>query len=226
MEAEPTWTVADAREFDRRATADYGMPSLLLMENAGRGTVDALLARGVTGLVTICCGGGNNGGDGLVVARHLDGRGWACLVLLFADPAQLRGDAKINFEILRASGIPLTIVPPGDPMPDLATLFAASEWLVDALLGTGSRGEPRAPFDQVIAAMNQAGRSILAIDLPSGLDADSGVAAAATIRATLTCTYGAKKIGLTLPAAAAYVGEIEVVHLGTPRRLREDVSGV
>src|SRR6476620_11282136 len=95
-----------ARELDRRAVDEYGMTGLMLMENAGRGVADRLCELGISGPVVICCGQGNNGGDGFVVARHLDLRGHAVRVLLFSDPSRLKGDAEVNYRIVERSGLP------------------------------------------------------------------------------------------------------------------------
>ncbi len=104
---------AAIRELDRRAIEDYGVPGIVLMENAGRGCAEFIAALKPTGTVVICCGRGNNGGDGLVIARHLDYRGIPVEVLLLADPAELRGDALTNYEIVRRAQIPLTLSPIG-----------------------------------------------------------------------------------------------------------------
>src|SRR5207249_245677 len=140
-----------------------------------------------------------NGGDGFVVARHLDLRRLPVSVLLFADPAELTGDAAANFQILKKCGVP--IIEFADPV-DVARLdgeLARAAWIVDALLGTGATGEPRPPYDQAIARINAAGKPVLAVDLPSGLDCDTGQPARQTIRATHTCTFVAAKPGFFVP---------------------------
>src|SRR5450432_2124338 len=126
-----------ARELDRRAVEEYGVPSVVLMENAGRGATDLLCKLGIAGPVVVCCGGGNNGGDGFVVARHLDLRGFEVRVLLFSGPSKLSEDAEINYRILEKSGVPIRQVEP----QELERELAGSAWIVDALLGTGARGE-------------------------------------------------------------------------------------
>src|SRR5947208_6172474 len=158
------------RELDRRAIEEFGVPGVVLMENAGRGAAEVLLRLGVTGRVVVCCGKGNNGGDGFVIARHLDNHGVAVRVLYFGKPEALTGDAAINFEIVRRSGLPLTVFSETVPALDLAD----AEWVVDALLGTGVTGPARPPLDRVIAAINAGGAKVLAVDVPSGLDCDTG----------------------------------------------------
>src|SRR5580704_13369213 len=99
-------TRAQVREVDRRAITEFGVPGIVLMENAGRGAAELLISLGVQGSVAICCGKGNNGGDGLVIARHLDNRGIAVRVLLFAGPEELTGDAAVNVRIVERAGLP------------------------------------------------------------------------------------------------------------------------
>jgi NAD(P)H-hydrate epimerase len=207
-----------ARELDRRAVDDYGMTGLVLMENAGRGVADRLCDLGINGPVAICCGAGNNGGDGFVVARHLDLRGHEVQVFLFADPGRLKGDAAANYRIIERSGLSVRQLAP----EDLQAALSGASWIVDALLGTGARGEPRPPLAGAIERMNAAGVPILAVDLPSGLDCDTGQTAKHTIRAAHTCTFVAQKPGFLVPEAQTYLGTVHVVDIGAPRRLVEE----
>jgi len=208
-----------ARELDRRAVEDFGMTSVMLMENAGRGVADRLCALGIDGPVALCCGAGNNGGDGYVVARHLDLRGHDVRVLLFADPERLSGDAALNYGVLVHSGVPILRVEP----VELGRQLADAAWIVDALLGTGARGEPRPPLDAVIEQINEHAPRVVAMDLPSGLDCDTGQAARHTVRAAHTCTFVAAKPGFLTPGAQAYTGIVHVLDIGAPRKLVEDV---
>ncbi len=227
----PTITRQQAREVDRRAIEQYGMTGLVLMENAGRGAVDLLcrLAEsepgGRLGRVAICCGKGNNAGDGFVMARHLDLRGAEVRVLVWADPAELTGDAAANFHILQQTGVPIELFGNRHDAARLAEQLAGADWIVDALLGTGARGEPRPPLDAVIDQLNAAAAKRLAVDLPSGLDCDSGAAAGHTIRASETCTFVAMKRGFMTPGAEQYTGRVHVLDIGAPRRLVEEVVG-
>src|SRR5262249_5368625 len=162
-----------SRELDRRAADEFGVPSIVLMENAGRGMAELLRSLGARGPVVACCGKGNNGGDGLVIARHLDNAGVPVKVLLFADPAGLAGDAAVNWRIVERAGIPFEASPgPGLDEVKLAAELAGAEWVVDALFGSGLQGPVRPPFDRVIAAINAAPARVLAVDIPSGLDSD------------------------------------------------------
>ncbi|MBI3838653.1 MAG: NAD(P)H-hydrate epimerase [Planctomycetia bacterium] len=208
-----------ARQLDRRAVEDYGMMSVMLMENAGRGVADQLCKLRIVGPVVICCGSGNNGGDGLVIARHLDLRNYFVRVLFFSDPAELRGDAALNLRVLRRSDVPVRRADPADLEQELA----GCSWVVDALLGTGARGEPRPPLDEVIDRINGQSVPVLSVDLPSGLDCDTGKAARHTIRAAHTCTFVAHKPGFLLSGVEEYTGAIHVIDIGAPRKLVDEI---
>ena len=212
-------TRAQSRDLDRRAIHDVGVPGVVLMENAGRGMAELLRALGINGPVVLCCGKGNNGGDGFVIARHLDNAGVRVRVLLFADPAELTGDAAINHTILARSGVPLEV--PADPQPDerLAAALAGADWVVDALFGSGLQGPVRPPFDRVIAAINASSARVFAVDIPSGLDADTGRPLGPTVRAHHTATVAAPKKGFLEPQAQPWLGQVHVIDMGAPRCL-------
>jgi len=214
-----------SREVDRRAIEQFGIPGLVLMENAGRGATDVLCRLGIPGPVLVCCGKGNNGGDGFVIARHLEIRGFEPRVLLWADPADLAGDAAANYAILAKTGVPIDVFGVRHDPDRLARHLAGAAWIVDGLLGTGARGEPKPPIDAVIDQLNASGVPVLAIDLPSGLDCDTGLAARHTIRARHTCTFVAVKPGFLQPGATAYTGEVHVLDIGAPARLVREVLG-
>jgi NAD(P)H-hydrate epimerase len=208
------------RDLDRLAVAEFGMPAEVLMENAGRSAAELLLALGAAGRVVICCGKGNNGGDGFVVARHLDLKSVPLEVLLLAKPDDLRGEAKINFTIIDRAGVPVQIVLDIDPQ-DLDRKFATADWIVDALYGTGFSGSLLASMAEVVNRMNASGRPVLAIDIPSGLDCDTGIASGPAVRARHTITFVASKVGFKNPAAAPYLGQVHVAGIGAPRALLE-----
>jgi NAD(P)H-hydrate epimerase len=218
-----------SRRIDSLAITAYGIPGIVLMENAGRGVVDVLLEvdpqLATNGSVAILCGKGNNAGDGFVIARHLDVRGVAVQTLLLCPPGELAGDARANYDILVSAALPIVDLSSAagvDAMalPMLLDRHAGrASWLVDALLGTGAVGEPRDPFRTAIAWMNARAAQRLAVDVPSGLDCDSGEAPGQAARAHVTCTFVAAKPGLVRPCAAPWVGDLRVVSIGVPRRL-------
>lgn len=207
------------RQLDRAAIDEYEIPGMVLMENAGRGCADVLCNVGIEGKVVICCGKGNNAGDGLVIARHLELRGHTVQLLFWSDPAELSGDAGQNYRIARRAAIPMQTLPSPHEDADLAPQLESADWIVDALLGTGARGEPRAPFDRVIDQLNTVPAKRLAVDLPSGFDCETGEAAQHCFRAHHTCTFAAAKPGLVKPHATDWVGHLHVLDIGIPRQL-------
>lgn len=206
------------RDVDRRAIEEYAMTGLVLMENAGRNSAELLQTLQISGRVVICCGKGNNGGDGFVMARHLENAGVDVKVLLCVPPSSLTGDARANFEIVRRSQTPIAY-PPADWGPELA----GADWIVDALLGTGTQGTLREPFISAIAAVNNANRKVFAVDLPSGLDCDTGLPLGCCIRADHTATFVARKPGFDAPGADQWTGHVHVIDIGVPRRLLQSL---
>ncbi|HEY7154765.1 MAG TPA: NAD(P)H-hydrate epimerase [Gemmataceae bacterium] len=213
-------TREQTRELDRRAIEEFGVPGIVLMENAGRGMAELLRALGINGPVVLFCGKGNNGGDGFVIARHLDNAGIRVRVLLFADPAQLSGDAAINYRILAASGIvPEIFVGLSLDEEKLRRELASADWIVDALFGSGLRGAVGPPFDRVFAVVNDCGVRVFAVDIPSGLDCDTGLPLGIAIRARHTATVAAMKKGFLHPSAVEWLGQIHLIDMGAPRAL-------
>ena len=208
----------EVRDVDRRAIEEYGLLGVVLMENAGRGCTDLLLSLGVQGPIVICAGKGNNGGDGFVIARHLENHGVPVRVLLFASPEDLHGDAAVNYRVLEASGTPIrTIAAPTRAIVD--TELAGAEWIVDALLGTGTRGEIREPFLTVIQSINSASAQVLAVDLPSGMDCDTGESLGGCVVAKHTATFVAPKLGFQFDASNRFTGTVHVVDIGVPKAM-------
>ncbi|MFN4260396.1 MAG: NAD(P)H-hydrate epimerase [Gemmataceae bacterium] len=214
-----------AREVDRRAIEELGIPGVVLMENAGRNAAELLLALGVTGRVLICCGRGNNGGDGFVMARHLAIQKIPVRVLLFGAREELRGDAATHFTSIERMGVPLEVLAGEQWCRDtLRRHLQEAAWVVDALFGTGLSGPVRAPLDQVIEAINASSARVLAVDIPSGLDCDTGQPLSATVRADHTVTFVAAKQGFSAPAARPYLGQVHVVDIGAPY-MTEELTG-
>jgi NAD(P)H-hydrate epimerase len=209
-----------ARTLDRLAMDELGIPGIVLMENAGRGMAELLLSLGARGPVVVCCGKGNNGGDGLVIARHLANADVPVRVLLFAEPARVPADAAVNYTIaerMSAHDNPTLAVVPGDPdEARLVAELAAAEWVVDGLFGSGLRGQVPAPVDRIIAAINNCPALVFAVDIPSGLDSDTGRPCGVAVRAHHTATVAAPKKGFADPAAASWLGQVHVIGMGVP----------
>lgn len=207
------------REIDRRAIEEYGIAGVVLMENAGRNAAEIIidrLERPGRPPVCILCGGGNNGGDGFVIARHLHNKGFPVRCVLLGDPERLSPDAKINHDIARK--MQLSIERYDKASAEKA--IRSAQIVVDALLGTGFSGEVRSPVDEAISLINSADHAMrVAVDVPSGLDCNTGAAAEATVRADLTVTFVASKVGFAEPDAKQYTGEVVVADIGAPREL-------
>jgi hydroxyethylthiazole kinase-like uncharacterized protein yjeF len=209
---EPLYTAAQMRALDSWAIEQRGIPSLELMENAGLGVATAIAELEPTGPVRIVCGKGNNGGDGLVAARRLGERGVEAEALLLWEPDELSPDARENHGRLLAAGRGARRV----DASALAEALAGSGAVVDALLGTGFSGAPRAPLDAAIEAINGAGAPVVAIDVPSGVDASTGEVEGGCVRAVLTVTFHSPKVGLWVLPGKAYCGHVEVIEIGIP----------
>ncbi len=210
------------QDLDRRAAGECGIPSLLLMENAGAETVRELLAafpNASRSRVVVLCGRGNNGGDGFVVARRLLGRGIPVRTVLLARREDVRGDARTNLEILDALGASPVEIATEAGLSALREALAWGDLVVDALLGTGSHGPARGLAAEAIACVNRSGRSVIAVDVPSGLGADQAELSGPAIRASVTVTFELPKRSLVLFPAAAYAGRVRVVDIGIPRAL-------
>jgi len=214
-------TRAEVREIDRRAIEEYGLPGIVLMENAGRGAAELLHGIAPGAAVAVVCGKGNNAGDGFVIARHLENLGHQVRLLLAGEPAELRGDAAIAWRVAETAGILAQRLAAATPA-EWERALANADWIVDTLLGTGASGAPRGGIATAIEAVNAAGRRgarVLAVDLPSGLDCDTGTAAGACVRADVTATFVAPKVGFDATAAKPLIGELHVVGIGVPRKL-------
>lgn len=208
---------AQCREVDRIAMEKYLVPGICLMENAAAAAVTVamdMLSRHA-GTVLIVAGGGNNGGDGLAMARGLAAAGADVEVALFKAPERLSGDAAANYRLL--SGLHhIPLYPAYDGGVRLAALAEGKGLIVDALLGTGFTGVLSAPFLNAVQTLNASDGPILSLDLPSGLDGDSGRVAQEAIRATRTITFAALKTGLLRDRGAEHSGEIVVADIGAP----------
>ena len=219
---------AQMREADRRTIEEIGIPSLVLMENAGRQVVAAMEAMYTDLLerqVAVLCGRGNNGGDGFVVARTLLQRGVDVSVFLIGNVSEVRGDARINMEILGRLG--LTTVEIADSQAWELHFSEVSDCtlIVDAIFGTGLNAPLSGLIESVVADVNASGIAVVAIDLPSGLSADSAEPIGDSIEAGLTVTLAAPKLPLVLPPAETRAGDIVIADIGIPSDILDTVDG-
>jgi len=226
--ATPALTVAAMREADRRAIEEFGIPGVALMENAGRGAAQValeMLAGEGPERVLILTGRGNNGGDGCVIARHLANAGVDVRVRVLAALDDVKGDARVNLAIIRKMALDVRETALPRDADVLRGELERSTLVVDAMLGTGTKGEIRDPFRTAIELVNVAGRPVLAVDVPSGLDADTGEALGVCVAAERTATFGAAKRGLLADSAGRFVGKLTVIDIGIPREiLRADTD--
>lgn len=211
---EPLLDAEQMRSIDRWAIDRQGVPSLDLMERAGIGVASEVERLAPDGPVAVVCGKGNNGGDGLVVARLLRERAREVEVVCACDPADLSADARANLE--RLPGPPPLRLAEGEPEEGVRALGRASA-IVDALLGTGFQGVPRGEVAQAIEALSHAPAKVVSVDVPSGVDASSGEVLGEAVQATLTVTFHAAKPGLWIEPGKRHAGEVRTLDIGIPR---------
>jgi len=225
---QPVVTAAEMRALDRATIEEIGLPGAVLMETAGRAVADAAFAHAGAGHVAVVCGPGNNGGDGYVAARVLRERGADAVVYLAVAREAVRGDARLHLDALeRSGGIVLDVSTPA-ALDELGDSLDSASVIIDALFGTGltlrspdgSRGRAiEGHAAAVIARINASAATVIAADLPSGLDADTGVVHGVAVDADVTVTMGALKVGLVSAPGFARAGAVRVAEIGIPRAL-------
>jgi NAD(P)H-hydrate epimerase len=220
-------TAEEMKTLDKAAIEEYGISGLVLMENAGRQAVE--LIRSVLGevrgkVITIFIGKGNNGGDGLVMARHLLNMGAEVKVLSMVNLEEISGDAAVNLDIWRKMDQKVFSLHHGDGINIVKLVLMNTDMIVDAIYGTGFRGSIAEKAGRIIEALNGSGRPILAVDIPSGLEADTGRISGACIRADYTVTFGLPKLGLILEPGAGYTGQLNIADISIPAVLVEKTA--
>ncbi len=217
-------TASEMRKIDRAAAEEYGIPPILLMENAGRSVAEEasrLLKQKKGAKISIVCGKGNNGGDGLCAARHLDNIGFEVRVWLIGNTFNLSHDAAANYKIITKMGIPIAFVESKESTGALCREIKRSDLLIDAIFGTGLSRNVEEPYRSVINAINESKKPVLAVDIPSGLNADSGKVLGTCVKANVTVTLGLPKRAFRDKKTHAWTGEIVVADISIPRILTQ-----
>jgi NAD(P)H-hydrate epimerase len=229
----------EARSIDQRALQEYGIPGLVLMENAGRNAAGIIAARYAESNRQVCivCGKGNNAGDGFVIARILKMAGYTPTVVLTEDPETLSSDARFNFKLITGAEFDIDILHADEDLRELTSRLQRCDVIVDALIGTGLRGIPGGRLAEIIgcintAKMNRSRIEVVSVDIPSGLDCDLGTVGdpqhssdpahtdqSTCVKADLTVTFVAEKAGFSNPTAADFLGEVIVADIGAPAAL-------
>ena len=217
-------SIAEIRNTDRVAMEKYHVHSLVLMENAALGCVHWLTSRfREPQAALILCGRGNNGGDGLAIARHLRALGWFCRVVVLGPIECISADARANLDILLAAGGRDVVIWDRVNSPSLQDWLESSTIIVDAMLGTGAIGDPKPPLNDWIRGANAMRAFRVAIDIPTGWDAETGVSGDPTFQAHATLTFLAKKPAMVLAHASECLGELAILPIGIPLEQIEEL---
>ena len=220
-------TVAEMKDIERAAIEEYGIPGIVLMENAGvevAGQIESILGNLQNKKISVFAGTGNNGGDGYVVARHLHNQGAKVKVFLIGSKTAVAGDALTNLQIITNMGIDILEVINQHDWDKVKIAMTFTDCLVDALLGTGFTGKLRDHMVQVVECMNKMNKVIIAVDVPTGVDGDTGQIQSVAVKANYTITFALPKQGLLLYPGALYVGELYVADIGVPRLLVQNIA--
>lgn len=212
----------EMRAMDRTAIDHYGLSGLILMENAGRGAAEyfsRFFAELFPGPVSIFCGKGNNGGDGYVIARHLENKGWKIRVVVLAPRQDISGDARTNLEILHRGGTDVSYAPDQESLAAILSGQTASRLIIDAIFGNGLSSDICGHLAEVIDWINASGLPVAAVDMPSGINADSGAVMGRSVRADCSATFAFPKVGQMLYPAVSFGGEVTTIDIGMPGKL-------
>lgn len=215
-------TAKQIQNLDRKAIEQYGIPSIVLMENAGRAVTEETLkdfkkTRKLK--VGIFCGLGNNAGDGFVAARHLLNKGIEAKVFLIGRAGQLKADAAVNYRILKNCGRKISEI--SEFNKPVQKAVAQADIIIDAIFGVGLNREITEPFKSIIQSLNRSGKRILAVDVPSGLNATTGKIYGVCIKAHKTVTFSFPKTGFFRNRGPLYIGKVVVVNIGIPLEIHD-----
>jgi NAD(P)H-hydrate epimerase len=220
-------TASEMQAMDRLTIDSFGIPGRVLMENAGRGATQFLLERFAGSMKTsvgVIAGKGNNGGDGFVIARYLAQKGVDVSVYLLAKSKAVKGDAAANLELLTPLEIPVVEIPDEDTFSKHQSDMRRHGLWVDAILGTGLESDVKGYFREVINFLNGLNKPIFAVDVPSGLNSDTGQLCGACIQARATATFGFAKTGLMIHPGAAHAGKLKIVDIGIPNYIAQKIG--
>ncbi|MEN3003895.1 NAD(P)H-hydrate dehydratase [Dehalobacterium formicoaceticum] len=216
-------TAEEMRQLDHAAINDYEIPGIVLMENAGTALMSVIREQFPESLnrgrILIFAGKGNNGGDGLVIARHLANAGCDVKVFLLCKPEELQGDALINWNIIRKMNLRYQLITTDRDLNLVKVGLMYTELIIDGIFGTGFKGQAQGTVARLIDLVNESGKPVLAIDLPSGMEADTGRVKGPCIQAQVTVTMGLPKIGMVLDPAAKFVGKLITADISFPYEL-------
>ncbi len=220
----PVVTARQMQQIDRLAMENWGISGLVLMENAGRSVVDFLAAE-LPDLprrrFLVLCGKGNNGGDGLVITRHLLNRNLQVECAVLGKIAELKGDARTNVQILINAGFPLREI---TAVEQLTPLLTPEKVIIDAIFGTGLSSPPAGIYARTIELINQSGAQVVSVDVPSGVNADTGEILEPAIRARLTVTMALPKLGLLFYPGKTCTGKLLIADIGIPKKLLQQTG--
>jgi len=218
-------TAEQMQTLDRKAIETYHIPGIVLMENAGRGATEVLWSTYPdlpNRRIAILAGKGNNGGDGFVIARYLLNHGISPKVFLLTNPEVLRGDAETNYQIFKRMKGDILPLPSSKDYQKIKKDLERFDLLVDGIFGTGLDADVRGYYREVIDHLNTLRTTIVSIDIPSGLDANTGKPLGTAIRASLTITFGLPKVGHLLHPGPDHTGQLKVVDIGFPKMLLDE----
>lgn len=220
---------SEMQEMDRLTIEEGGIPGMVLMENAARGATRVFLEHFEppgNSRVLVLCGRGNNGGDGYVMARYLHQKGYRLTVLVLSEYGKIAGDALANLNIIRRMGLDVREVPGAEAWEACRHLLEESDFIVDGILGTGLSSPVRGLYRQVIESVNASEVPVTAIDIPSGLHADTGAVLGAAVQAELTVTFGFPKLGQVLFPGASLVGRLVRIDIGIPAEIADRIPSI
>ena len=214
-------TAAEMAELDARTIREAGIPGIILMENAAQGAA-AFFLRHVPDLlqrqITVVAGSGNNAGDGFAMARIFHSKGAPVNVVCLSSPEKLKGDALTNFSIIERIGIPVTVWDETQHFDSQWEQVCRSGAVIDAILGTGLKSVVKGIYREVIERLNSLSVPVLSVDIPSGLDASTGLPLGAAVKASATATFGFLKIGCVIERGPELTGRLEIIDIGIPSR--------